>query len=86
MAHPSCDMGVGTQAVANLALTERTVVSFPAGTEIYVILQNGAQEHRANSAAQPTSQPANKATIDELRQLMQLQRELNQPAIKQAPE
>ncbi len=67
------------QSVASLALTEHVVVSVPAGTEIYVILQRTAKENltqnpRAHSLLQTSSQP----TMDELRQLLQLQRELNQ--------
>src|SRR5262249_21510551 len=74
------------QTVANLALTERIVVSVPADTEIYVILQKAAKETVTNSHMQPQSQTS-QPNIEELRQLMQLQRELNQPAAnKPAPE
>jgi hypothetical protein len=77
----------GDQTVANLALTERIVVSVPADTEIYVILQKTTQEHRAHAPAQSVPPPAANQNIEELRQLMQLQRELNQvPGTKQAPQ
>jgi hypothetical protein len=72
------------QAVANLALTERVVVSVAAGTEIYVVLQkspqeSGIQSTRAMSTTRSISQPG----LNELRQLVELQRELNQrPAVK----
>jgi hypothetical protein len=75
----------GDQTVANLALTERIVVSVPADTEIYVILQKAAKENVQNSRVQPTSVPS-QANIEELRQLMQLQRELNQTSGTKAPE
>lgn len=76
----------GDQTVANLALTERIVVSVPADTEIYVILQKTAKESGQSSRPTTPSQSVNQSNIDELRQLMQLQRELNQGTTKPAPE
>jgi hypothetical protein len=68
-------------------VTERIVVSVPADTEIYVILQKGAKETVQSSRSQSLPQTAIQPNIEELRQLMQLQRELNQPAgNKSAPE
>ena len=63
------------QTVANLALTEHIIVTVPADTEIYVVLQKPAkqvvQESRPQSPAAPSiSQP----NIDELRQLLQRKR------------
>lgn len=67
------------QSIANLALTERIVVSVPAGTEIYVILQKAAKEKATNSShIQLPMQTEDQPTIDDLRQLIQLQRELSQ--------
>jgi Bacterial conjugation TrbI-like protein len=74
------------QTVANLALTERIVVSVPADTEIYVILQKAAKESGQSSRLTVPSQSVNQPNIDELRQLMLLQRELNQGMTKPAPE
>lgn len=74
------------QRVANLALTERIVVSISADTEIYVILQKAAKESGQSSRLTVPSQSVNQPNIDELRQLMQLQRELNQGMTKPAPE
>jgi len=67
------------QTLANLALTEHIAVSVPADTEIYVVLQAPAKQiiqesHTQTSPSKPLSQP----NIDELRQLLQLQREMNQ--------
>jgi len=76
----------GDQTVANLALTERIVVSVPADTEIYVILQKTAKESGQSSRPTVPSQSGNQYNIDELRELMQLQRELNQGPTKPAPE
>jgi len=66
------------QTVANLALTERIVVSVPADTEIYVILQKAAKESPQPPRTQSQSAPS-QVNVEELRQLMQLQRELTQP-------
>jgi hypothetical protein len=75
------------QTVANLALTEHIVVSVPADTEIYVILQKAAKENVQSLRSQLPSQTLSQPSIEELRQLMQLQRELNQTAAtKPAPE
>jgi hypothetical protein len=75
------------QTLANLALTEHIVVSVPADTEIYVILQKPAKESVQGSRAQVPSQTTSQPSIEELRQLMQLQRDLNQTAVtKTTPE
>ncbi|HET6840232.1 MAG TPA: hypothetical protein VFK06_00850 [Candidatus Angelobacter sp.] len=72
------------QTVANLAITERLVISVPASTEIYVVLQKVAKENSTTSEARTADKPGNGVagapSIQELRQLLQLQRELNQGA------
>ncbi|HKD78912.1 MAG TPA: TrbI/VirB10 family protein [Candidatus Angelobacter sp.] len=73
---------VSDQTVTNLAVTERTVVWLPADTEIYVILQKAANENAQPSRGQDS--PAESGNIEELRQLLQLQRQLNQGVSKQA--
>jgi hypothetical protein len=74
------------QTVANLAVTEHIVVSMPADTEIYVILQKPAKENIQSPRVQLPSQTVTQPSIEELRQLMQLQRELNQTAAPKPPE
>ena len=67
------------QTVANLALTEHIIVSVPADTEIYVVLQKPAKQVVQESHTQsPPPRPLNQPNLDELRQLLQLQREMNQ--------
>ncbi|MGH9568164.1 MAG: TrbI/VirB10 family protein, partial [Candidatus Angelobacter sp.] len=70
------------QEVAKLAITEHLVVSVPAGTELYLVLQKPAKQLAQTRSSQPTMQlrPANQAGIEKLRQLLQLQRELNDAA------
>ncbi len=75
------------QEVAKLAITEHLVVSVPADTEIYVVLQKPTKPRVQNSRVQlpaPT-QTTNQPGIEDLRQLLQLQKELSQ-APKPSPE
>jgi hypothetical protein len=77
------------QEVGKLAITEHLVVSVPANTEIYVVLEKPTkqtvQDRRAQLPAQ--AQTANQPNIEELRQVLQLQRELNQTSgAKPSPE
>ena len=68
------------QQVASLAISEHLVISVPAGTELYIVLQKPTRAETENrrvanpTPAQTTIQPG----VEELRQLLQLQRELNQ--------
>ncbi len=77
------------QEVAKLAITEHLIVSVPADTEIYVVLQKSAKQGTQNRSAQLPipAQTTNQGGIEALRQLLQLQRELNQGTVpKQSPE
>jgi hypothetical protein len=69
------------EQVSRLALTEHVVVTIPANTAIYVVLEKTASSKTASG--RPTlgsSQSTSSAKTDELRQLLQLQRELQQTA------
>jgi len=70
------------QQVARLTLSEQTVISLPAGTELYVVLEKLALDktHPEQAPLAGSNQPS----VDELRQLMQLQRELDQPTLAPA--
>jgi hypothetical protein len=69
------------EQVSRLALTEHVVVTIPANTAIYVVLEKTASSRTASGrATSGSSQPANSASADELRQLLQLQREIQQTA------
>lgn len=61
------------QEVERLAITERIVISVPASTEIYVVL-----EKQTKQLAEEHQTVSNLTTAEQLRQLLQLQRELNQ--------
>jgi hypothetical protein len=69
------------EQVSRLALTEHVVVTIPANTAIYVVLEKTAGSKTASGRATLGGpQRANSASTDELRQLLQLQRELQQTA------
>jgi hypothetical protein len=60
---------------------EHVVVTIPANTAIYVVLEKTASSRVASGRSTlSSSQSTNSASADELRQLLQLQRELQQTA------
>ena len=68
------------QEFNKLAVTEHLVISMPANTEIYVVLEKPA---KAQSSLKPelsavTPPSSQRQTAEQLRQLLQLQKELNQ--------
>ena len=62
------------QQISNAALSSRLVVSLAAGTEIYIVLETGAGEQRQTP---PSPVNINRQSLDQLRQLLDLERELN---------
>lgn len=68
------------QEVNRLAVTERLVVSVAANTEIYVVLRKPAKTEATGKSDQPAirGQSTSRQSAEQLRQLLQLQRELNQ--------
>jgi hypothetical protein len=69
------------EQVSRLALTEHVVVTIPANTAIYVVLEKTASSSKASGRATlGSSQSTASASTDQLRQLLQLQRELQQTA------
>jgi hypothetical protein len=65
------------QEIARLNLTERLVVSVDANTKIYVVLDRGTKKTLTRADHGPVSTTQ---SLDSLRQILQLQRELNQNA------
>jgi hypothetical protein len=65
------------QEIARLNLTERVVVSVDATTPIYVVLDRGTKQTLNHAEHSPASTAQ---SLDSLRQILQLQRELNQNA------
>lgn len=72
---------VSDQGLNRLAISEHVVVSVPADTEIYTILQKPTSEPLTGRPNNSQPIPANsRQNVEQLRQLLQLQRELNQDA------
>ena len=72
------------QEVERLAVTERIVVSIPASTEIYVVLEKQTKEPASAITAQHQT-VSNSPSLEQLRQLLELQRELNQSTTATSP-
>jgi hypothetical protein len=70
------------EELQRLSMGEHVVVVLPAGAEIYVILGRPAKQKPSQAAAAPgashTAQPSDAPTAQQLRQLLELQRELNE--------
>jgi hypothetical protein len=68
------------EEVNKLAVTERLVVSVPADTEIYVVLlkMTKALPVSTSNVSLPQAQGGSRQSAEQLRQLLQLQKELNQ--------
>ena len=69
----------GDQEISRLAVNQQIVVTVAAGLAIYVVLQQRPKSDQTQTASGARSVPAaNTANINQLRQLLQLQQELNQ--------
>jgi hypothetical protein len=66
------------QELAQLTVTEHIVVSIPANTPLYVVLDRGAKQALARPEQSSKSSPAAAQNVESLRQLLELQSELNQ--------
>ena len=71
----------GDEEVSRLAITQHIVVTISADSPIYVVLEQTPKTNR--TALQPSGRSAptsNTPNVEQLRQLLQLQQELNQPS------
>ncbi len=71
----------GDEEVSRLAVNQQIVVTVSAGAPIYVVLEQTPKSNQRLAPASPRNGPtSNSANVDQLRQLLQLQQELNQSA------
>ena len=71
----------GDEEVSRLAVNQQIVVTVSAGAPIYVVLEQTPKSNRPSAQTSPRSSPtSNSSNADQLRQLLQLQQELNQTA------
>jgi hypothetical protein len=69
----------GDEEVSRLAITQHIVVTISAGTPIYVVLEQTPKPSQGSLQPSSRSVPtSNSANAEQLRQLLQLQQELNQ--------
>jgi len=71
----------GDEEVSRLAVNQQIVVTVSAGVPIYVVLQQTPKSNQPLAQTSPRNSPtSNSYNADQLRQLLQLQQELNQSA------
>jgi hypothetical protein len=68
------------EQISQMAITSHIVVTVSAGTPIYVVLEQAPKEDGASGHAGARSSQALNTNAEELRQLLQLKQELNQPS------
>src|SRR6185437_14348284 len=68
----------GDEQISKLAITSRIVVSVSAGTPIYVVLEQSSKQPSSSPHLNQQATQTPQANFDQLRQLLQLQQELNQ--------
>ena len=66
----------GDQEIMQLRLTEHAIVTIPAGTDIYVVFEKTSNKPPSGSATEP-ARPTQQS-LNQLRQLLDLQRQMNQ--------
>ncbi len=76
----------GDEEVSRLAITQHIVVTISADTPIYVVLEQTPKSNQGSLQPGARSVPtSNSANVEQLRQLLQLQQELNQPSASNQP-
>ena len=76
----------GDEEVSRLAITQHIVVTISADTPIYVVLEQTPKPNQGSLQPSARSVPtSNSANADQLRQLLQLQQELNQASTSNQP-
>jgi hypothetical protein len=76
----------GDEEVSRLAITQHIVVTISADTPIYVVLEQTPKTNQVYQQPSARSTPtSNSANVEQLRQLLQLQQELNQPPASNQP-
>lgn len=68
----------GDEQISRIAVTQRIVVTINANTPIYVVLEKAPKSSARARTTSPTTETGTSTNAEDLRQLLQLQRELNQ--------
>jgi len=76
----------GDEEVSRLAITQHIVVTISADTPIYVVLEQTPKTNQVSQQPSARRVPtSNSVNAEQLRQLLQLQQELNQPSASNQP-
>jgi len=75
----------GDEQASRLAVNQQVVVTVSAGKPIYVVLQQTPKPKQLSTAGARSLSAAGAANMDQLRQLLQLQQELNQSTAGNQP-
>ncbi len=76
----------GDEEVSRLAIAQHIVVTISADTPIYVVLEQTPKTNQVSQQPSARSVPtSNSVNVEQLRQLLQLQQELNQPSASNQP-
>ena len=76
----------GDEEVSRLAIAQHIVVTISADTPIYVVLEQTPKTNQVYQQPSARSVPtSNSGNVEQLRQLLQLQQELNQPSASNQP-
>jgi hypothetical protein len=76
----------GDEEVSRLAITQHIVVTISADTPVYVVLEQTPKTNQVSQQPRARSGSiSNSATVEQLRQLLQLQQELNQTSSSNQP-
>ena len=65
------------EQISRLALSDHLIVTIPANTSIYVILEKATESDHTSHTGSKNTEPSTSTNVDDLRQLLQLQKELN---------
>jgi type IV secretory pathway VirB10-like protein len=74
------------ETVGRLSLTDRVSISLPAGTRMYVVMSKPSPAPSDRSPRNATAAARSELNLEELRQLLQLERELRSPRTKDETE
>jgi hypothetical protein len=75
----------GDEEVSRLVLTQHIVVTISADTPIYVVLEQAPKNNQVSQQPRRSVPTSNSANVEQLRQLLQLQQELNQSSASNQP-
>jgi hypothetical protein len=75
----------GDEEVSRLAITQHLVVTISANTPIYVVLEQAKTNQVSQQPSARSAPTSNSGNVEQLRQLLQLQQELNQPSASNQP-